>query len=498
MRCSESPARIPKVALSNPALLFLYYRLEQILGIRTTGEALVEVNADIEKRCGYSFVENPAAYECVLSSRERIFDISKTATVNETYFFREGAHFDLLMRHVLPQLARLNRPVRICSAATSIGCEAYSIAMLLDYCGRNGQPLDFEIDAFDICAETIETAKKARYTANTIRLDGANWRYILDLYLTPDGSEYVVSPDIRGKVHFFPHNIMRGLNRQYDIVFFRNALIYFSPKNRPAVLNSLAESLFHNGLLFLGVSETSVARHPLLANRYLSDVFYFQKTSSEVYSRDSIPVAHTAGTYARRLPGDTVKARPDRADPAKAQPLPKRAGFAVALPIRCDEVASILETAEGQPNAAKVLEAVSGDCGGGDAGVSLSGGELAAAVVYFLGIQDYGSAGLALSYLETRNDGPLPLFLRGERELLRGNTGKAERCFEQAAGKEKSFWPAFYRVALLAAEGNRTRYEYKIKKARKSLDIGGELGYECFLGGFSPDYFRRILERKLP
>ena len=76
-------------------------------------------------------MENPAAYEHLLNSREQIFEISKFLTINETYFFREGVHFDLLVR-LLPQLAKLNRPLRIWSAATSIGCEAYSIAMLLD------------------------------------------------------------------------------------------------------------------------------------------------------------------------------------------------------------------------------------------------------------------------------------------------------------------------------------------------------------------------------
>ena len=65
-------------------------------------------------------------------SFERIFTSGEAAaflTVNETYFFREPHHFFLL----LDLLSSLNQSsIRICSAAASSGCEAYSIAMLLD------------------------------------------------------------------------------------------------------------------------------------------------------------------------------------------------------------------------------------------------------------------------------------------------------------------------------------------------------------------------------
>jgi len=491
MSANEPVAEIPKAILSSPALLFLYYRVEQILGIRATAESLVKLNEHIEKYCGYPFVENPGAYESVLTSREQIFEISETVTINETYFFREGAHFDLLVRHLLPNLVKLNRPIQVCSAATSIGCEAYSLAMLLDYHSKAGAPFDFEVDAFDVCAGAIETAKNARYTANSLRTDGSAWKYIMDLYLVPDGAEYVVSQGIRKKVRFFTHNIMRGLNKQYDVIFFRNAMIYFSSKTRFIVLNDLAESLFDNGLLFLGISETPSAKHPLLASRYMSDVFYFQKATPDSNPPSVAPrvmeprpmIPHSIGSS---------QAKPAQGLTARLNP--------VELPIHCGEVAAIMETEEGRPNAMKTLEAVAGEksvtANAGDT-ASLSGSELAASVTFFLAVQDYGNACLVLSYLEKRNNGPLPPFLRGEYHMQRGNAGEARQCFEQAAGKEKAFWPAFYRLVSLATGENPDRCEYKIRKARESIELGRNLRYECFLGGFSPDYFQRILERKL-
>ena len=50
-------------------------------------------------------------------------------TTNETYFFREPQHYDLLERHIITQRSR--DPLAVWSAASSFGDEAYSIAILL-------------------------------------------------------------------------------------------------------------------------------------------------------------------------------------------------------------------------------------------------------------------------------------------------------------------------------------------------------------------------------
>ena len=317
----------PEGALSSPALLFLYYRVEQVLGIKATSDALARMNAQIEKSCGATFVENPRAYESVFASREQVFEISKTVTVNETYFFREGAHFELLARHLLQGLAKPGRPLRVCSAATSIGCEAYSIAMLLDHAAKNGPRFDFEVDAFDISAEVIEMAKIGRYTSNALRADGSAWKHVMDQYLEKDGEEYVVSPGLRGKVRFFTHNIMRGLGRQYDVIFFRNAMIYFSSKNRLFILNDFAESLAGDGLLFLGVSETYSAKHPLLASRCMSETFYFQKTTDAESPPGGATPAWGTPLYGARFEGK------EPASPAREQERAQKAAGKLGAPL---------------------------------------------------------------------------------------------------------------------------------------------------------------------
>jgi len=484
---SDGQSDVPQEALSSPALLFLYYRIEQILGIKTGSAALIELNNYIEKNCGASFIENPAAYEYLLTSREKIYDVSNILTVNETYFFREGVHFDLLAS-LLPELIKIGRPLQICCAAVSIGCEAYSISMLLDYYLKNGLNFDYMIDAFDVSAEAIETAKNARYTLNSLRNDGSSWRHILDSYLIPDGNEFIVTQNIRRRVRFFTHNIMRGLDKQYDIIFFRNSLIYFSSKNRLSVLNNLADSLFNNGLLFLGVSETASVNHPLLANRHSDDVFYFQKTGFPNFNNE-IRIIHEKSNKAE----EPILKRRERHETAKETRIIRE-----EIPVNCAEINSLLETEDGRQNAQNVINLLNK----GEES-TVSGAGLAAASLYFLHIQDYNNADKVISILEKKNSGAFTCFLRGEYFFLLSQNEKAEKYFHEASVKDRYFWPAFYRITVLSAEGNRTRYEYKIKKTIESIELvlklnsDGSLNYECFLGGFSPDYFRRILEKKL-
>ena len=498
----EVSAEIPVEVLSSPSLLFLYYRIEHILGIRAKREALQNLNEYLEKTCGSTFIEDPASYERLLTSREQIFIISKFLTVSETYFFREGEHFELLI-DLMPRFTELNRPIQICSAAVSTGCEAYSIAMLFDYYIRNGLNIDFTIDAFDVNIEAIETAKKARYTVNTIRDNAANWRYILDSYLIKDNDEYVVSQNIQSKVRFFPHNIMRGLERQYDLIFFRNSLIYFSTKNRLNVINNLADSLFYNGFLFLGVSETPSVKHPLLLSCCSSKTFYFKKINgtSSLPLPEWNPINISSQKENNKNIINTKKYLEETKENLQTDLLntiPSQTPKNTQLSISLSEINGIIKLEEGKQNAENVLEMLSK--GNTDL---FSGSCLAASVLYYLHIQYFDIANRILTLLEKSNSGAFTKFLRGEYYFMLKQGEEALNFFQEAAAKDKFFWPAYYRIVSLSAESNRTSYEYKIKKAIESIELSQtdnqsrENNYECFMGGFSPDYFLRILKKKL-
>jgi chemotaxis protein methyltransferase CheR len=272
-------------------------------------------------------------------------------------------------------------------------------------------------------------------------------------------------------------------------MFFMNTLIYFSFINRIVILHDLAESLFAGGLLFLGITETFLVKNPLLESRCSSGTFYFQKAAGTFHidqqeQKEKVVSPMKMDDHVHSKKQISV----DKPRPVKLKQ--------EELTIDCLEVAAILVRDEGLSNAKKTLESL--DSGKDGSQTSLSGAELTASVLYFLDTQDFNSADQVLSHLEKFNTSALTRFLRGEYHFLRGSVKDAERHFEAAAGKDRAFWPAFYRIATLAAEGNSVRYEHKIKRACESLELGMDLRYECFMGGFSPDYFHRILTRRTP
>ena len=79
-------------------------------------------------------------------------------TTNETFFFREKPHFDLLLK-LLKQHPR--RPLRLWSAACSSGGEVYSLAMILNEGLEKGT--HWEIMGSDLCRQALDKAKQAVY-----------------------------------------------------------------------------------------------------------------------------------------------------------------------------------------------------------------------------------------------------------------------------------------------------------------------------------------------
>ncbi|MCL2008016.1 MAG: hypothetical protein FWG77_08030 [Treponema sp.] len=211
---------------------------------------------------------------------EKAFLSGKAAaflTVNETYFFREPVHFSFLWE-LLPSFG--NTTLQICSAAVASGCEAYSIAMMIEAYNKDaGKPIAYHIDAFDINPMVIETAKKGIYSLRTLREDGSVLHHMTEPYLLKSDSALHIDMELAKNISFFVHNLMHELpSKDYDLIFFRNAFIYFTPQNRGKVLSNLSCSLKEGGILIMGVSETAQAGHTDFSAKNKNDVFYFQKT----------------------------------------------------------------------------------------------------------------------------------------------------------------------------------------------------------------------------
>jgi chemotaxis protein methyltransferase CheR len=176
-------------------------------------------------------------------------------TTNETYFFREIKHFEFLREQALAARGR-SQPFRVWSAASSSGEEAYSIAMVLADCMGNAP---WEIVGTDISTRMVQEADRALYTLDRARHVPPEY---LRRYCLKGTAEYhgklLIDRSLRARVKFRYANLNVALPEmgQFDFVFLRNVMIYFSNETKQQVVNRAAHTLKPRGYFLVGHSET--------------------------------------------------------------------------------------------------------------------------------------------------------------------------------------------------------------------------------------------------
>ncbi|WP_323846759.1 CheR family methyltransferase [Microbulbifer magnicolonia] len=176
-------------------------------------------------------------------------------TTNLTSFFREAHHFPLLVEHFRGR----GGPARVWSAGASTGEEPYSIAMAL--VESMGEGADIQVLATDIDTEALQRARRGIYSLEQVRRQLDEQR-IRRFFLKGSGRRagFVrVRPELAARVRFEPLNLVRGdwsTAQYFDAIFCRNVMIYFDKATQARILERFAPLLKHDGLLFVGHSES--------------------------------------------------------------------------------------------------------------------------------------------------------------------------------------------------------------------------------------------------
>jgi chemotaxis protein methyltransferase CheR len=181
-------------------------------------------------------------------------------TTNETYFFREPAHFDLLEA----ELVR-TRPQRVAvwSAASSFGDEAYSVAMLLADLVQQGHiGAEWRVVGTDISDRVLRSAAQGIFPAE--RLRELSLTRLRRHCLRGEGESeglVQVQPALRARVAFGQLNLCAPFESlgPFDVVFLRNVLIYFDAETKRQVVDRVLAQLRPGGLFFIGTAEGRVA-----------------------------------------------------------------------------------------------------------------------------------------------------------------------------------------------------------------------------------------------
>lgn len=188
--------------------------------------------------------------------REKVID---AMTTNETMWFRDIYPFEILKKELLPDLAKNNAPIKIWSAASSTGQEAYSISMAIsEFQQSNPGKLtsNVEIVGTDISQTVVNKAKLGNYDElSVVRGLSAERR---NKFFTKKDDDWVVNQDIIKRTRFTELNLLNkySLLGKFDIIFCRNVLIYFSSEMKKDILERMADILKPGGTIILGGSES--------------------------------------------------------------------------------------------------------------------------------------------------------------------------------------------------------------------------------------------------
>jgi len=180
-------------------------------------------------------------------------------TTNETYFFREPAHYKLLEDELS---STRPRTLAIWSAASSFGDEAWSTAMLLADLQQQGRIGDgWSILGTDISDRVLRSATEAIYPEDRLRNVSPERlkRYCLRGEGPSEGLAQI-NPKLQGRVRFGQLNLCRPLDDVglFDVIFLRNVLIYFDARTKSDVVDRVLAQLRPGGLFFIGTAEGRV------------------------------------------------------------------------------------------------------------------------------------------------------------------------------------------------------------------------------------------------
>ena len=192
-------------------------------------------------------------------------------TINVSEFYRNPEQWQLLDKEIFPELIKkICKNLNIWSAACSTGDEPYSLVMALS---RHLPLNQIKVIATDIDKQVIAKAKVGLY--NDKSLAGVP-EDLKKKYFTQVGPSYQISNEIKSRVEFKEHNLLKDLYpSDCNLIVCRNVLIYFTEEAKEEIYKKFQKALAPGGILFIGSTEQIITYKEIGYERKNS--FFYQK-----------------------------------------------------------------------------------------------------------------------------------------------------------------------------------------------------------------------------
>lgn len=214
-------------------------------------------------------------------------EVVEAIVTHETAFFRDPHVWEALRAKILPHLVAARTAARPCvrmwSAGTSTGQEAYTLAMLALEMGTVAPAVTtshgaYSILATDICPSAVRSGKSGEYSAAEIARGVSAARR--DRFFEAWATGWRVREPLRGLVDFRRVNLTQPLPAVgcFELICCRNVLIYFDEATRRQICDRLRALLVEGGWLLLGASENLYGSSAGFSSISLGDALIYRKS----------------------------------------------------------------------------------------------------------------------------------------------------------------------------------------------------------------------------
>ena len=208
------------------------------------------------------------------SDKVKLQEFKDYITINVTEFFRNPDKWQELKTAIMPELIsshKLGTTLKIWSAGSSSGVEAYSLAMMM----RKSFPAtDYTIIGTDIDNNMLKKASSGIY--NTAELKGIDEQLLKENFTAIDHGSFQINANLKKNVSFKHGNLLLdNFDTNFDLILCRNVVIYFTEAAKSVLYHKFYNALRDNGVFFVGSTESILNARDIGFKSKLN--FFYQK-----------------------------------------------------------------------------------------------------------------------------------------------------------------------------------------------------------------------------
>jgi chemotaxis protein methyltransferase CheR len=477
--------------------------IEAETGMRFPDSHATTVLSRAFERCAALGKDSAGYLETLRNDAEERCVFLSSITIGETYFFRDERQFDALRNRVLPDFAASGGALSVWSSSCASGEEAVSIAAVIEDAMRAGiGTWEYRILSTDVNRCLLNQFKSGRFSLSSFRTDGKRWHPLLEPLGSSDTGHWIASPRLMERFDIVEFNVLskeKPHQGTFDIVFFRNTLVYMKEERKEEAVNGIVSSMKEGGILFVSSPEVPGVHHENLHVLDAGECFYFRKETGAGSDRrrGSPRIQRHSGpgkSLPSGFPSQNLSEFPDRA--AKIFGLAEETAGAIRKPslkpLPSARLRDALREAErrstngdGLPLSAEM----------GDMAYSLD--DILLSAVKALNEGAFDEAENWILALEAEiGESYVGFYLSGlilkHRELF----PEAVEAFERGLDHERNFWPALFHAGMASARTDKAKSARFMRDCLERME-SPEAPAPCsfLLEGFDPEYYKMMADK---